>query len=255
MSPVALLTGGARRIGAALACELVDLGFDLALHYNRSADDAVALADTLRARPARVELFQADFVDQAALEALVPSVVERFGRVDALVNNASLFVYDDLASLGRESWDQHLTVNFTAPIFLIRDCAAAMDAAGGGLVVNMLDQKVLNANPDYFSYTGGKSGLAGMTRALALALAPRARVCAIAPGVTLPTGKLAAADLERAARAMPLGITSTPQDVRRALRFVVETPAFNGQILTLDAGESLLARTRDVAYDEGLRRT
>ena len=124
MRRTALLTGGARRIGAALAHELVDLGFDLALHHNRSVEDARALAEALRARGARVELFRADFSDRAELEALVPGVVERFGRLDALINNASMFVYDDLASLRRESWDLHLTINFTAPVFLIRDFAA-----------------------------------------------------------------------------------------------------------------------------------
>ena len=253
MSGTALLTGGARRIGAALARELVGLGFDLALHYNRSGEDAEALARELRAGGSRVELFQADFSDRRSLEALVPQVKARFGRIDLLVNNASIFIYDDLPTLGREAWDLHLAVNFTAPIFLIRDFASAMDAAGRGLVVNMLDQKVVNSNPDYFSYTGGKTGLAGMTRALALALAPRIRVCAIAPGMTLPSGKQSEADFERAAKATPMGYTTSLEDIRRALRFIVEAPAFNGQTLTLDAGESLLARTRDVAYDDGLR--
>ncbi len=229
------------------------MGFDLALHYNRSSSDARALAEALRAGGSRVELFQADFSEQRSLEALVPQVRERFGRIDLLVNNASVFVYDDLATLSRESWDLHLTVNFTAPIFLIKAFASAMGAEGPGLVVNMLDQKVVNSNPDYFSYTGGKTGLAGMTRALALALAPRIRVCAIAPGMTLPSGKQSEADFERAAQSTPMGYTTSLEDIRRALRFIVEAPAFNGQTLTLDAGESLLARTRDVAYDDELR--
>ena len=181
MSGTALLTGGARRIGAALARELVGLGFDLALHYNRSGEDAEALARELRAGGSRVELFQADFSDRRSLEALVPQVKARFGRIDLLVNNASIFIYDDLPTLGREAWDLHLAVNFTAPIFLIRDFASAMDAAGRGLVVNMLDQKVVNSNPDYFSYTGGKTGLAGMTRIRGARANARARVMPARP--------------------------------------------------------------------------
>ena len=253
MNKVALLTGGARRIGAALATELAELGYDIGLHHNQSVSEAAALAEDLRAKGVQIEPVRADLADRGQMEGLIPTVIDRFGRIDLLVNNASLFVYDQLADLSRESWDIHLAVNFTAPIFLIRDFATAVGEADRGLVVNMLDQKVLNSNPDFFSYTGGKSGLAGMTRALALALAPKIRVCGIAPGMTLPSGAQTQADFERAAKATPLGYAASPEDIRRALRFIVETPALTGQIIALDAGESLLARTRDVAYDEALR--
>jgi NAD(P)-dependent dehydrogenase (short-subunit alcohol dehydrogenase family) len=246
---VALVTGGARRIGAVLARALAEAGYAVALHYRHSAEDAQAHAAALRADGHSVELFQADFSTPADCQALIAAVRERFGRLDLLINNASLFEYDTFEALSAARWDRHITTNLTAPVFLIHAFATALGEDETGVVVNLLDQKVLRPNPDYFSYTAGKLGLAALTPVLAQALAPKVRVCGLSPGVTLPSGKQSEDDYVRAARATPSGISSTPADVARALLFIVDNPAFSGQTLTIDGGESLLGRTRDVAYD------
>lgn len=246
---VALVTGAARRIGAVLARALAEAGYAVALHYRHSAEDAQALAEALTADGHAVALFQADLSTPAAGQALVAAVRARFGRLDLLVNNASLFEYDTFETLTAERWDRHIATNLTAPVFLIHAFATALGEAETGLVVNLLDQKVLRPNPDYFSYTAGKLGLAALTPVLAQALAPKVRVCGLSPGVTLPSGKQTHDDYVRAARATPSGVSSTPADLARALLFIVDTPAFSGQTLTVDGGESLLGRARDVAYD------
>ena len=249
MKKVALVTGGARRIGAALARGLAQAGYAVALHYRHSAEDAQAHAAALRAEGHKVELFQADLAVSANCQALIADVRARFGRLDLLVNNASLFEYDTLQTLDAERWDRHIAANLTAPVFLIHAFATALGEDETGLVVNLLDQKVLAPNPDYFSYTAGKLGLAALTPVLARALAPKVRVCGLSPGVTLPSGKQSQDDYARAAAATPSGVSSTPADLVRALLFIVDSPAFSGQTLTIDGGESLLGRARDVAYD------
>lgn len=249
MARVALITGAARRIGAELAAEAVSLGFDLALHYRSSEDEAEALAHQLRESGRRVELFSADLASADEVEGLLPRVFSAFGGLDLLVNNASLFAYDRLDSLDRGAWDRHLAVNLSAPIFLIRDYARLLPPDARGLVVNLLDQKMASPNPDYFSYTAGKLGLAAMMEPLALALAPRIRVCGIAPGVTFPSGRQSDDDFQRASAATPLGCTCSTADLRRTLRYLVETPSITGRTIIVDGGESLLKRSRDVAYD------
>jgi len=166
-----------------------------------------------------------------------------------LVNNASRFEYDTLAEMTPQSWADHLAANLTAPIFLIQAFARLLPAEAKGVVVNILDQKVGRPNPDHFSYTAGKVALAGLTPALALALAPNIRVCGLSPGLTLPSGPQSEDDYAKGAAATPLGVTSSVDGLRRALRFILESEALTGQILTLDGGESLLLRDRDVAYD------
>ncbi|MET4682405.1 SDR family oxidoreductase [Brevundimonas faecalis] len=250
---VVLITGAARRVGAGIARVLAAAGWDVAVHHRGGADEAAALAQALNATGARAETFQADLGAASERDALIPAVVERFGWIDALVNNASLFRYDTLQTLTPGSWDAHLAANLTAPVFLIRDFAAAVAARDGqGVVVNILDHKVDSPNPDFFAYTAGKLGLAGLTRTLAMGLAPRVRLCGISPGLILRSGDQTEAEYQAAWRDTPLGRGATIDDVAGAVRFVLETPSLTGQNLTLDGGESLVGRARDVAFDEGL---
>ncbi len=242
---VILVTGAARRVGAGLVRSLAADGWSVALHHRGHADEAEALAADLREVGADVRTFAADFSVDAERDALIPAVVEAFGRIDALVNNASLFSYDTLETLEPENWRAHLEANYTAPVFLARDLARA----GGEVVVNILDQKVIAPNPDYFSYTAGKVGLAGLTQTLALALAPRVRVMGIAPGLLLPSGSQTQAQFEAAWVDTPLGHGATVDDIARTLRYVLDTPALTGQILAVDGGEFLNRRPRDVAFD------
>jgi len=243
-----LVTGAARRIGAAIATSLAEDGWRIIAHYNASAAEASGWRDGIRAAGGWCETIAADLADREAIAGLIPEATARFGRIDALVNNASSFRYDSLATLDTASWDAHLRPNLEAPVFLARDFAQAL---GGkpGVIVNMLDHKVFALNPDFFSYTIAKLGLAGATRMLAQDFQGRIRVCGVAPGITLLSGKQTEAGFRHAWTAPPLGRSSTPEELAEAVRLILQTPSLNGQILVLDGGESLVGRQRDIAFD------
>ena len=243
-----LVTGAARRIGAALARAMAADGWHVLAHYNGSAKEAASLAREISEAGGSCDIVRADLSDRAQVAALIPDCVERFGGIDALINNASSFRYDDLASMDVRSWDAHLAPNLQAPVFLAQGFAASR-AGRSGCVINMLDHKVAAPNPDFFSYTIAKLALAGATRVLAQALGGVIRVNGIAPGITLLSGKQTQAGFEHAWRAPPLGRSSTPAELADACRYVLATPALNGQILVLDGGDSLLERQRDIAFE------
>lgn len=247
--PLTLVTGAARRIGREIALELARAGHDLALHYRSDAAQAEATAIELRALGARVELFQADLADEAACRALVPAVLARAGRLDVVVNNASTFDYDDPASFGHVAMERHWKAN-TAPAVLLAQALHAhlAERNASGCVVNLLDQKLVNPNPDYFSYTLSKAALLAATQMLALALAPRLRVVGVSPGVTLLSGPMNEAEFAAAHRLTPLQRSSTPADIARAVRFAIESPAITGANLLIDGGQHLLGQPRDVLY-------
>jgi NAD(P)-dependent dehydrogenase (short-subunit alcohol dehydrogenase family) len=216
----------------------------------RSADEAQALATELRALGARAECFGADLADEAACRALVPAVVARLSRLDAVVNNASHFEYDDAASFGHASMEAHWRANTAPAILLANALAAHLEGRGEpGCVVNLSDQKLWNPNPDYLSYTLSKAALDAATTMLAMALAPRVRVVGVAPGVTLVSGPaMDALSFDAAHRMTPLGRSSTPEDVARSVRFVIESPAITGTTLLVDGGQHLARQPRDVAF-------
>jgi len=244
LRPVALVTGGARRLGREIALELAARGWDVALHYGRSQDEARDTVQALRALGADAQAFAADLADEAACRDLVPAVLGHFGRLQAVVNNASLFEYDSVADFGFAAMDRAWRAN-TAPAIVL---ARALHRAGGGAVVNLLDQKLWNPNPDYLSYTLSKAALEAATTLLAQALAPSVRVCGVAPGVTLLSGAMGDAEFDAAHRMTPLRRSSTPQDVARAVRFLLESPAITGTTLLVDGGQHLQAQGRDVMF-------
>jgi NAD(P)-dependent dehydrogenase (short-subunit alcohol dehydrogenase family) len=247
--PVVLVTGAARRIGRAIALELASHGWDVAVHCHRSRAEAEATAAQAVALGARAEVFAADLADAAACEALLPSVLLRCGRLDAVVNNASLFEYDDVAGFAVGTMDRHWRANTAPAILLARalhEHLASRDASG--CVVNILDQKLANPNPDYLSYTLSKAALQAATVALAQALAPALRVCGVSPGVTLPSGPMSADEFAAAHRLTPLQRSSTPVDVAQAVRFLLESPAVTGITLLVDGGQHLQVQPRDVLF-------
>jgi NAD(P)-dependent dehydrogenase (short-subunit alcohol dehydrogenase family) len=246
--PVVLVTGAARRIGRDIALELARHGHDVAVHYRQSRDDALQTVAALEAVGAHACAFAADLSGEAACRALVPGVVAQFGRLDAVVNNASTFEYDDPASFGVANMERHWRANTAPAVMLAQALHAHLDDERTGCVINLLDQKLWNPNPDYFSYTLSKAALEAATTMLAIALAPRTRVCGVAPGVTLPSGPMTEGQFESARRMSPLGRTSTPQDVARAVRFLIESPAITGTTLLVDGGQHLAAQRRDVYY-------
>ena len=250
LNKVVLITGAARRVGAGLARALAEAGWDVAVHHRGGADEAAALVAELTGKGVRAAAFQANLNDAADRDGLIRQVVGHFGRIDALINNASLFRYDTLHTLTEASWGEHLASNLTAPVFLIRDFATAVEAAERqGVVVNILDHKIDSPNPDFFAYTAGKVGLAGLTRTLAMGLAPRVRLCGVSPGLILRSGEQTEAEYQAAWRDTPLGRGASLEDVARTVRFILETPSLTGQNLTVDGGESLIGRGRDVAFD------
>ena len=255
--PVALVTGAARRIGRVIALELACAGFDIALHH-RGSDapshaDAQATATELRAAGARVELFGADFSDAAAASALLPAAAAAFGRVDAVVNSASRFEYDSPAAFDPALLEALVRSNTAAPIVLAQALARQVTAqpALAGVspcVVNLLDQKLANPNPDYFSYTLAKAALQHATVLLAQALAPAVRVCGVSPGITLVSGPMDESEFARAHTLTALGRSSTPEDIARAVRFLLESPAITGIDLAVDGGQHLVGQSRDVLF-------
>ena len=245
----ALITGGGRRIGAAIARALSADGWSLVIHLNQSAADASALAAEITGAGGRCELLQADLSRQDDVEGLIGRCVRDFGPLDCLVNNASHFVNDTIADVTWTSFQAHMAPNLAAPLILSRDFAAAYAGREGGCIINLLDQKLTNLNPDFLSYTLSKIGLSGLTEILAMALAPRIRVCGIAPGLTMIARKQTEASFARAWHDTPLGRSSTPEDIAAAARFILATPSLTGQTITLDGGESLRGRPRDVAFD------
>jgi hypothetical protein len=257
---VALVTGAARRIGRVITLELARHGWDLVLHCRGGAAslaDAEATADEARASGAQARVLAADLADAAACEGLVPAAVAALGRLDAVVNNASLFEYDDVASFSTQAMDRAWRSN-TAPAVLLaralhahlldRAATPASGAPATGCVVNLLDQKLVNPNPDYFSYTLSKAALAEATVMLAQALAPQLRVCGVSPGVTLVSGTMNEAEFDAAHRLTPLQRSSTPQDIARAVRFLLESPAITGHTLVVDGGQHLQGQPRDVLF-------
>jgi NAD(P)-dependent dehydrogenase (short-subunit alcohol dehydrogenase family) len=254
MRKVALVTGGALRLGAAIARRLSSDGWKVVIHCNTSHQAAEALAAELRGVGQEAAVVQADLSDRVAVDGLVEAASQPFGPLSCLVNNASVFRRDDLSTLSWESWDRHLTPNLAAPLFLSRAFAAALPEGEDGNVINLLDQKVANPNPDFLSYTVSKMGLASLTPLLAMALAPRIRVNGVAPGLTLISGKQTPERFERAWRDTPLGRSSTPEDIAAGVLFLLSTPSMTGQTLIIDGGESLTKRPRDVAFDPKLVR-
>jgi hypothetical protein len=247
--PVVLVTGAARRLGRAIALELAAHGRDVAVHCRSAIDAAHATCADARALGAAAEVFRADLADEPDARALVPAVVERFGRLDAVVNNASSFEYDDASTFSYAALSAAMQANAGPAVLLAHALHEHVRARSAeGCVVNLLDQKLWNPNPDYLSYTLSKAALQSATEMLALALAPAVRVCGVAPGVTLVSGPMGADEFSAAQCMTPLQRSSTPQDIARSVRFVLESPAITGTTLLVDGGQHLARQPRDVMF-------
>jgi NAD(P)-dependent dehydrogenase (short-subunit alcohol dehydrogenase family) len=235
----ALVTGGAKRIGAAIVRDLAAHRWAVAIHCNRSAEDAETLAGEIRRAGGRAIVVTADLGDAGALGTILPAAARALGPVDLLVNNASVFLEDRVGGLDFALWQTQFDVNLRAPVFLAEAFARQLPGGREGNVVNMIDQRVLKLTPDMTSYTLTKAALFAATRTLAQGLAPRVRVNAIGPGPTLPNWRDGEDGLAREAAATPLGRPVDPADFGRAIRFFVETPSVTGQMIALDSGQHL----------------
>jgi NAD(P)-dependent dehydrogenase (short-subunit alcohol dehydrogenase family) len=235
----ALVTGGARRIGRALALALAGDGFAVAIHHHSSGAEAAALVAEIERAGGRAMALAADLADETAVKNLLPQARAALGPVGVLVNNASIFGNDSVTTATRESWDLHLAVNLRAPFVLTQQLAALLPPEAGGVVVNLLDERVWNLTPYFLSYTLSKSALWTLTQTMALALAPRIRVNGIGPGPTLPSPRQSPEQFKRQCRMMPLGRGTSPLEIAAALRFILAAPAMTGQMIALDGGQHL----------------
>ena len=247
-----LVTGAARRLGRSIALALAAAGWQVAVHYRGSEQDAIETVAACAGLAGASAHFDTDFEDEAAVRALLPRVLAHFGRVDAVVNSASLFEHDDAQSFGFAALERHLRSNTGAPVLLaqalhqhVQDRAAAGEADAQGAVVNLLDQKLWNQNPDFMSYTLSKAALEAAGTMLALALAPRVRVVGVAPGLTLTSHLLSDDQFEKLHALSPLGRSSTAEDVASAVRFALENRSITGTTLLVDGGQHLMKFERD----------
>ena len=236
---VALVTGAAQRLGAAIAIGLAEAGFSVAIHHHRSEAEADAAAAAIRATGAAAATLRADLSDEAAVQALLPRAEAALGPVGVLVNNASLFERDEWDSTTRASWDAHLEPNLRAPFVLTQHFAQRLPAEAEGVVVNMLDQRVWSLTPHFTTYTLSKAGLWTLTQSLALALAPRIRVNGIGPGPALPSPRQTAEQFARQCASVPLRHGTSPAEVGRALLAILALPSMTGQMIALDGGQHL----------------
>ena len=279
-APVVLVTGAAKRLGRAIALHLAAAGWRVAVHYRGSESDAtdtVAQCDHLTLTLGKNYAFCADLSVQANCQALVPAVVAHFGRLDAVVNSAALFEHDTAQTFSYASLQQHMLANTAAPILLAQALAAhlanqaprqdvtayepprqgvtayepprqgvtAYEPPRQGVVVNLLDQKLWNQNPDFLSYTLSKAALEAANTVLAIALAPRVRVVGVAPGLTLTSHMLSDAQFQVLHALSPLGRSSTAGDVCAAVLFALTNRSITGTTLLVDGGQHLMKFERD----------
>ena len=241
-----LVTGSAKRLGREIALALAQAGWQVAVHYRGSQDEAMLTVADCEQLGVSAAAFEADLADEAAVRGLLPRVVAHFGQVDAVVNSAALFEHDSAASFGHAAMERHLRVNTAAPILLAQALHAhVQERAGDGVVVNLLDQKLWNQNPDFLSYTLSKAALEAANTMLALALAPDVRVVGVAPGLTLTSDYLSPEKFEALHKLSPLGRSSTPADVAAAVKFALENTSITGTTLLVDGGQHLLRFERD----------
>lgn len=252
----ALVTGGAQRLGRAMALYLGQRGYDVAVHYAGSQDAAKAVSGQLTALGRRACALRADFLDEDQVAALLPAAAEALGGpITCLINNASIFEYDTIHSATRSSWDRHLESNLRAPFVLTQAMAAQGlkplegddgEPEAGGLVVNLIDQRVRKLTPEFTTYTIAKMGLWALTQTSAQALAPAIRVNAIGPGPTLRASRQSAAHFAAQRAAVPLERGADPSDIVAALGYFLDARTVTGQLLCVDGGQHMAWKTPDI---------
>ncbi len=244
----ALVTGAARRIGRAIALALARDGWDVAVHFGTSRDEALATVREIERLGRRATAVQRDLADEAGVRSLLDECAAALGPMRCVVNSASIFEYDDAVNFRPDLLDRMMRINCAAPILLAHGLHARIADGEHGVVINLLDQKLWNPNPDFLSYTMSKAALQEATTLLAQALAPKLRVVGVAPGITLASGTQSAAGFTAAHATAPLGRGSTPDDVAQAVVYLARARAVTGTTLLVDGGQHLAPSPRDVMF-------
>lgn len=234
-----LITGGAKRIGQAIAKHLASDGWDIAIHYSTSDAEADATVQELRKAGAKAVALKADLCDEGALQTLVPQAAEALGDLSAVINNASIFQQDDLKGDDLSVWNQHMAIHVRAPFVLTKALYNLVPDGDVGAVVNVVDQRVLNPTRHFPSYSISKMALWDQTQVLARAMAPKIRVNAIGPGPVLPSTRQSEEDFSRQASQTPLGKAVDPDEIAAAAAFLLDASSVSGQIIAVDAGQHL----------------
>jgi NAD(P)-dependent dehydrogenase (short-subunit alcohol dehydrogenase family) len=246
----ALITGGGKRLGAAMARHLGAQSWHVFIHHHRSGAGADELKAEIEAKGGQATLLQADLADEAAVLGLIEQA-EAVCPLGLLINNASDFVFDKADTANFAALDRNMRVNLFAPALLTQHFYHALVKRGKqGVAVSIVDNKVFGINPDYFSYTLSKVALQGMIQMQAMSLAPTLRVAGIAPGITLISGLQTEAEFARSHANNPMGKGCTPEQICHALDFILASPAYHGQTMVIDGGQVLQRRPRDVVFLE-----
>jgi NAD(P)-dependent dehydrogenase (short-subunit alcohol dehydrogenase family) len=244
----ALVTGAGKRLGRAIALGLANAGWDVAVHYRASAIDAAATVADIEALGRRAVALQCELADEAGVRGLLARAQAALGTIGCVVNSASMFAYDSAAEFSPALLAAHMQANVAAPILLAQALHAATPAGAQAVVINLLDQKLYNLNPDYLSYTLSKAALHSATTMLAQALAPTVRVVGVAPGLTLVSGEQTDAGFATAHQRTPLGQSSTARDIADAVCYAATARALTGTTLLVDGGQHLMPLPRDVMF-------
>jgi NAD(P)-dependent dehydrogenase (short-subunit alcohol dehydrogenase family) len=250
MTKTVLVTGAAKRLGRAIALDLAANGWNVAIHYHGSEDDAASAAQAARAFGVEAAALKCDLSREADTATLVSRAAKELGPLTALINSASLFENDDWQSATRQSWDAHIETNLRAPLLLSQDFARQLPQDTKGSIVNVIDQRVLKPTPQFLSYSLSKAGLYWLTTTLAQGMGPRIRVNAVGPGPTLRNARQSEEDFARQRDATILKRGAEPTDICAAIRYLLDAEAVTGQMLAVDGGQHLIWQTADVSVTE-----
>lgn len=241
----ALVTGGAKRIGAAIVKDLATNGFNIAIHSVSSNDAAEGLCDVALQQGVKACSISGDLTDAKSTKRVFDNAANALGPIDLLINNASIFLNDSAEEFDGQTWDNHFAIHLKAPAILASEMMK--QSLSSGLIINMIDQRVKRLNPNFFSYTLSKSALWTATQTMAQSFAPRVRVNAIGPGPTLPNERQRQEDFDRQVKGIPLQTTPALEEFGRTIRYLYDTPSITGQMIALDGGQHLAWETPDVA--------
>ncbi len=234
-----LITGGAKRIGAFIAKSLAKSGFNVIIHYNKSKVAAEKICKEINTEKEIAFSIKADLNVEKEIQSSFKQAKVKFGRIDCLINNASIFEYDNLKTVNSNSWNKHISANLTAPLTLSKLFYDNLPGNSTGDIINIIDQRVLNLTPHFLSYTISKSGLWTLTKTLALDLAPKVKVNAIGPGPVIKSKFQSEKQFVNQCKNMPLQVGSSPEEVAKTVIFILSIKSMTGQIITLDGGQHL----------------